>query len=402
MTKAVFRILVPQLNANDDTVDFLEWKIENGSYVKKEQAICEIQTMKALFEITADQEGFIYQIALPHSVAKVGECIGLIGRNQESIKMYLSEEDANKERFRQEKKTTIRATTVKARELAEKHGISLEQIAGVGAKGAVKESDVQRYLLQLNQASQHEKLCYKTKAEDDNAQLSSNMLSRVMKEGDIPQHKKFMAQKLRDSLQNKILTTIDTEIELTAIKKYIKSYEQKDIPVSLLHIIMHALGRCLSKHPSFTRFQYNNQIFRYRDIDIAFIVKTFDGLLYAPVVRKVNMLDIWQIAGECRSITLRANRHLLKQEEMEGACFTVSYIPQNIISRFVALIDQFQSAIIAISGEQNILCLRDDKAIQVPKVSLTLSYDHALIDGWDSAIFLGHLQKELSQLSLGK
>lgn len=385
MTETVFRILAPRLNTNDDTVDFIGWKVENWSYVKKEQAICEIQTMKALFEISAVEEGVIYQIALPNSVAKVGDCIGLIGRDQESIKRYLSEERANRETLRQVERPTIRATE-KARELADRHGISLEQVSGIGVKGAIKESDVQRYLLHLNQV------------EDDNVQLSSNMLSRVVKEGNIPQHKKFMVQKLRNSLQNKMLTTIDTEIELASLKKYIQSYKQKDIAVSLLHIIMYALSRCLSKYPAFTKFQHNNQIFRYRDIDIAFVVKTFDGLLYAPVVRKVDRLDIGQIVRECRSITLRANRHLLKPEEMEGACFTVSYIPQNIISRFVALIDQFQSAIIAISGERNILCLRDGRAIQVPKVSLTLSYDHMLIDGWDSAIFLGHLQKELSQL----
>lgn len=394
MKKTVFSILTPRLNPNDDTVNFVEWKIENWSYVKKGQAVCEMETMKALYEITAEQEGIIYQIASPGSIMKIDECIGVIGQDKEAIKRYLLQKQKDKQKLEQVENLTVRATE-KARKLIYKHGISLRELDAIKVKGTIKEADVTCYL-----TSQHKKQDYKTKVEYNDMQLSSNMLELIVKEGNIPQYKKFMGQRLKNSLQDKITTTIDTEIKLTSLNKLIQSYKQKKISTSLLCMVIYALSRCLLKSPVFTKFQHNGQVFRYCNIDIAFVVKAFDGPLYTPVIRNVDKLSVEEIAQKCQSVTLRANRHLLKAEEMEGACFTVTYIPQNIISRFTALINQFQSAIIAISGEQNVLCLQDDKVIQIPKATLTLSYDHMLIDGWDSAIFLGHLRKELNQLSL--
>jgi len=399
MPEVVFSILVPQLNANDDTVDFLGWKVENGSHVSKDQVICEVETMKSLVEITAQQEGILYQMISSQSIAKVGECLGLIGSDQNAIKAYLSKSQADKQALGDNEKIKI---TAKARELAIQHGIRLDQIGGIEVKGTIKVSDVTRYLSQHGQQSDPKKQQhYDDEIKGDNKEMSPDMSNRVVNEGDLPRHKLFMAQKLRHSFRNKLLTTIDTEIDLRAVKKYIQSCKSKGQLTSFLHIVMYALGQTLSRFPGFTKFQFNNRLFRYRDIDVAFIVKTFDGLLYAPVVRRLDKLDIRQIAEECYSITLRANRRQLKPEEMEGACFSVSCIPHNAISRFVALMDQFQSAILAISGKYNVLELHASKVIQIPKLSLTLTYDHTIIDGWDSAVFLEHLNKEINQAVLG-
>ena len=141
----------------------------------------------------------------------------------------------------------------------------------------------------------------------------------------------------------------------------------------------------------FKNFQVNQHVFEYQSIDVAFIVKTFDDKIYSPVLRRVDTLGIDDIAKACQTLTLEANRQQLKSEHSGGACFTVSYIPNNVITRFVALSDRYQSAILSISGEHDVLKKVDNEIVNVPCTSLTLTYDHTILDGWHAAQFLTRL-----------
>lgn len=397
--KEIFKIVAPQINVNDETVEFIYWKVENGSYVTVDNPICEIETVKALFEITAEADGIIHQIASPHTIVNVGECLGLIGKDQGSINRYLSGLDKKKITDIEKNPRKIKAT-VKARELAARHNVSLDEVFSIGVKGTIKETDVLKFLsIQKKIDLPVQKLTGQNKiATNDTIMIPPHLLARIEQEGYMAHQKMFMAKKLKNSLTSKLLTTIDAEMDLTSVNAFITRCKKNGQRLSLLHIVMHALNKTLSKYRIFTTFHFHNQLLRYRDIDIAFIVKTFDGSLYAPVVRKIDKLDIQKLAHECNTLTLKANRHQLTIEEMEGACFTVSCLPHSTIRRFVALIDEFQSAILAIAGEKNVVRLDKEKITEAPTVTLTLSYDHTIIDGWDSALFLEYLNTEMDRI----
>ncbi|MDP6495851.1 MAG: lipoyl domain-containing protein, partial [Dehalococcoidia bacterium] len=58
----VLPIIVPQLNANDETVRLVEWLVSHGQKVGEGDSICEVETSKAVTELVAEQAGVIYRI----------------------------------------------------------------------------------------------------------------------------------------------------------------------------------------------------------------------------------------------------------------------------------------------------------------------------------------------------
>ena len=91
----------------------------------------------------------------------------------------------------------------------------------------------------------------------------------------------------------------------------------------------------------------------------------------------------------------RARVGKLRAEELEGAGFTVSNLGMLGIDRLTAIIDQPQSGILAVGRimqkpvvVENVVQVRD-------QMTLTLSYDHRVIDGAPAARFLHTVRQYL-------
>ena len=52
-------LLVPRVNSNDDTVEVLQWYVEDGSYVEKGKDLIELGTSKATVVLAAESTGYI-------------------------------------------------------------------------------------------------------------------------------------------------------------------------------------------------------------------------------------------------------------------------------------------------------------------------------------------------------
>jgi pyruvate/2-oxoglutarate dehydrogenase complex dihydrolipoamide acyltransferase (E2) component len=68
------------------------------------------------------------------------------------------------------------------------------------------------------------------------------------------------------------------------------------------------------------------------------------------------------------------------------------------VTRFVALPNRYQSAILAISGERPVAAIIDGNLAERPTATLTLSYDHQLCDGMYAADFLDTLVSEMENM----
>jgi len=390
----VFPISVPLLNANDETVQLVDWLVESGSHVDVGEAICEIETSKAISTMEAEHEGILFQTSAAQSMVNVGQRIGLIGPDQGSIINYLSDETAAQDhsKHKDSPKTPIRATA-RAKALAAQHHISLQEVAIPGFQGSIKEVDVQRYL------SVQKRVPELSSQPLDQAELPPVIRDYVTHEGGLTRHDQFIAQNLERSLQSVLLATIDTELDLTSIKQNIHTAQKSGKMLSLLHILMCALGRALPHFPKLISFRHNGQVYRYRQLDLAFVVRMQGGKLFTPIVRGVDKLDAEQTAQACNMMAMRVNRGRIKPIDLEGSCFTVSHVPSRTATRLNALPNRYQSSVLAIAGEHSILQLRDEQVTQVPVATLTLSYDHALCDAVYAADFLQNLVKQVDLLS---
>jgi pyruvate dehydrogenase E2 component (dihydrolipoamide acetyltransferase) len=386
----VYPIIIPWLNVNDETVLLVEWLVDQGAHVHSGDAIFEVETSKAASEVTAERSGVIFQIAAPQSMVTVGARIGLMGPSLDAIETYLSNEaEAGDQSSPGDPQQTSLQATPRAQTLAAQHGVALEQVAAMGVVGSIKERDIHRYL-----SAQRAVAASPTEVEG-RVGLPAAILDYVTLDGELSRHELSVARNLEQSLQSVLLATVETEVDLTSARRGLQSARKQGRMLSLLHVIICALARTLPDYPRLTSFRHGHQVYRYRELDIALVVRTPDGRLYTPVVRGADKLDVWQIAQACQALAMRVNRGQVEPKDLQGACLTVSHVGAPTVTRFFALPSRFQSAILAVAGERTALTLKDGQVLEVPMATLTLSYDHALCDAVYAADFLKHLTNEI-------
>ena len=383
----VHPVVVPQLNVNDETVQLVEWLVAHGDTVAVGQPLCEVETSKSTAELEAECEGVVFQEAESGSVVAVGARIALIGPDLEACE---AQAEALARALAQSREAQaggrpLRATP-SARALADEHSVVLEDVAALGVRGTIKESDVRRYI---------EKNPAPATPADTTACLPAAMARYVEEQSELSRHEMAVVESLRYSLDNLLLAHLDSELELGVVNQGIAMAREQKTMLSLLHVAISALGRTLPDFPALMSFRADRRLYRYRRCDVAFVVRTGDGRLFTPVIREVDKLDVKGVARSCLEGTMNVNRGQIGPEELEGACFTVSHIATHGARRFVALPNKFQSAILAVAGERSVAKVCDGKAESVPVVTLTLSYDHALCDGMYAAEFLDRLKKEM-------
>ena len=225
--------------------------------------------------------------------------------------------------------------------------------------------------------------------------LPPTLARYVIEEGPLSRHEKAVALALRQSQEMSITATIDAEIDLSDINPRIRNVQEQGVLLSLLHVAMKSLGSTLPHFPRLASFHHDNTVYRYRELDVAFAVKSLSGGLYAPVIRTVDQFDVKQIARACYTAAVEATRGRMDLARLEGACFTVSHLPVKPVTRFVALPNQFQSAILAIAAERTVVKWLNGAAAPVPVATMTLTYDHTLCDGMYAAEFMKRLNTEM-------
>jgi pyruvate dehydrogenase E2 component (dihydrolipoamide acetyltransferase) len=361
-------LVVPQVNVNDDTVLLVRWSVAPHARVAAGELVCEVETSKASAEVTADRAGVLVQSAAPPIRVRIGETIGAIGPTREAAEAYLAAAAAPAPRA----EAAVNATP-KARALAARHGVSLDAVARSGVQGTIKESDIQRLI------------------------GPPGLGEYVEHAGTIPAFDAAVAANLRRSAGQLILASVDADCDLTAANALVQRGLAAGRMVSLLHLVIAAAGRVLPRFPRLTTIAYGGAFYRYRAVDLAFVARTPDGRLFTPVIRSADRLDLDAIAKACQVETLRMMRGALRAEELEGACFTISFVPVGKTTRVVALPSFGQSAILGVSAERRSVAIVDGAVVECPLVTLTLNYDHAVCDGVYAATFLAQLSAEVER-----
>ena len=114
------------------------------------------------------------------------------------------------------------------------------------------------------------------------------------------------------------------------------------------------------------------------------------------MVQRADTLSLEDLAGECMALSLEAYRGELAQEKLLGGCFTVSMLTGLEVTRFTALQNQFQSAVLAVGSPRERVVRETDGSFAAARfVTLTLSYDHGVCEGFYAGQFLTQLRQAL-------
>jgi pyruvate dehydrogenase E2 component (dihydrolipoamide acetyltransferase) len=121
-----------------------------------------------------------------------------------------------------------------------------------------------------------------------------------------------------------------------------------------------------------------------------------EGLI-TPVVRDADRKPVRQIAAEVKELAGRAREKKLKPEEYTGATFSISNLGMFGIQEFTAIINPPEAGIIAIGAVEEKVVAENGQPVVRPRMRLTMSCDHRVVDGATGARFLQTLRDYLEE-----
>lgn len=432
------QVLMPKVGATMESGTILKWFKEEGEPVVKGEPLLEIMTDKISMELEAESNGILLKVlSQADEVIPVHQVIAYIGKAGEDIQDSLqqtelassglssvNEEPAGgaAEADPLDPLATKPRRTPAARILAEKRGIELRQVKGTGPNGRIHRRDVVSFIEDNYKAIKATPLARKIAVEhridlakvngsgangkivrDDvqkvkkspQTEVASVLHERIKMEG----IRKVIAQRMVQSVNTAPHVTLVSEVDMlrcTALRKELLPVIEKQTGyrLSYTEILVKFVAHALRRHPMVNATLKDEYIVLNPQVNIGLAVSVSQGLV-VPVVRNADEKGLRALTEECKGLGSLAREGKLKPEQMTGGTFTISNLGMYAVDAFTPIINQPESAILGVGRIQE-KAVGVDGVIQLrPMMTLSLSFDHRVIDGAPAAAFLTDLKEIL-------
>ncbi len=278
---------------------------------------------------------------------------------------------ALKERPFPERKATV--ASPRARRVARELGVDWTRVTGTGANGRVRERDVRA-------------------AVTDGTGSAAPPQVTGWQSMPISSRRKTIAQRMSASSQQTAPVTLHTKVDATAlvaVRTRYKSEGAKVVP-AYTDLIAKCVAQGLCEHPLLAGRWADNRI-EYPGVDnihIGIAVDTEEGLI-VPILRDVARRPLLELSAEFRSLIERGRRGQLKANDMQGAVFTITSLGSFGIDAFTPIINLPETAILGVGAIRKELVVLDNGSFAArDMLTLSLTFDHRVIDGAPAARFL--------------
>jgi pyruvate dehydrogenase E2 component (dihydrolipoamide acetyltransferase) len=156
------------------------------------------------------------------------------------------------------------------------------------------------------------------------------------------------------------------------------------VTVHLLHVI----AGVLSRHTRVNSCVVEGETRLFDVVNLGVATATRHGLV-VPVIRDAAALSVPEIAARLSSLRERAQSGTLQLADMVDATFTVTNLGAYGVQHFNPLINPPQVAILGVGAiAPRLHPLGDGTTVVRQELPLSLTFDHAAIDGAEAATFL--------------
>jgi len=166
-----------------------------------------------------------------------------------------------------------------------------------------------------------------------------------------------------------------------------------DIP-SFNDLMAKIVSHALREHPALNARIDGDAIVREPAVHIGLAVDTERGLLVV-VVRDVHDKSLRQIAAQSRVLVQRARDGQASASELRGSTFTITNLGMYEIDAFTPIINLPECAILGIgriAPKQVVVEIAAERVAIRQMMTLSLTFDHRLVDGTPAARFLQRIK----------
>ncbi len=219
---------------------------------------------------------------------------------------------------------------------------------------------------------------------------------------DVPlsQMRKTVARRLSESLGPvpHFFLTVDVDMTraLAARARVNEILAAQGARASVNDLVIKATAAALTHHPDCNAWWQGSSIRRFGSVHMGVAVAVPDGLI-TPVIRDAHAKGLTQIGAEVRELAGRAREKRLKPHEYTGSTFSISNLGMFGIEEFTAVINPPEAGIIAVGAVEERAVAVDGEVVVQPRMRITMSCDHRVIDGAQGARFLATLKSFLQE-----
>ena len=216
----------------------------------------------------------------------------------------------------------------------------------------------------------------------------------------LTQMRKTVARRLAESLGPvpHFFLTVDVDMTraLAARKRVNELLAARGAKASINDLVIKAAAVALTHHPECNAWWQGDSVRRFNRVHIGVAVAVPDGLI-TPVVRDAHAKGLGQISTDVRELAGRAREKKLQPHEYTGSTFSISNLGMFGIEEFTAVINPPEAGIIAVGTvEERPVAVAGEVVVQ-PRMRVTMSCDHRVIDGAQGARFLATLKSFLEE-----
>ncbi len=413
----------------------LQWFKNEGDSVEIGEPLFEIMTDKINIEVESYDDGILLKKYFQEDdQIPVSQIIGYIGAKGEEVPAespgisgFEEEKESSEENSATETTVSVIASapvqdgekpraTPAARKLSRTENVSLLDITGSGPNHRVHKKDVVSYIASKVEKTKVTPLARKIAASEQ-VDLSSIQGSgnngKIVKNDVISAKRttapmetatrrkmsgmrKVIADRMLQSKNTAPHVTMASEVDMSKVKELRASLlpiveKQTGFRLSYTEILMKATAVALARHPHINVSLEGDEIVQHNHVHIGLAVAIPDGLL-VPVVKDVLAKGLAELTQDAKEIGQRARDNKLLPEQMRGSTFTISNVGMYAVDMFTPVINQPESAILGVGRMQD-KPVAVNGAVEIrPMMTLSLSFDHRVIDGAPAAAFLTELK----------
>ena len=380
-------IAMPRLGWTMEEGTLVEWLKTEGEQVETGEILFTVESDKALNEIETFSCGILCippGAPQPGDTVPVGTLLGYLlqtGEEMPTERVSASGDPAspipvpatlhNQPTSAAKPPSTKGNPTIspRARRIANELNISWHHIKGSGQTGRIIERDIRAVTAQPPGSTGH--------------------------------IRELIANRLWQSQNETAAVTLTTEADATGLvdlRAGFKASQGTDAP-TYNHMIAKLTALALGEHPALNASWQNGAPHQYESVHLGLAVDTEGGLL-VPVIRDADSKSLAQIATEARALALKARRHTLGPDALQGGTFTISNLGMYGIDAFTPIINLPQAAILGLGRIVEKPAVFQGQVVPRALMALSLTFDHRILDGGPAARFLDRVRTFIEQPDL--
>jgi pyruvate dehydrogenase E2 component (dihydrolipoamide acetyltransferase) len=324
---------------------------------------------KATYDVEAPSSGILRKVfATEGTDVPVNELLAVItAENEPFSETELRQEQPQTAEIEGERQVLASPA---AKRLAREYGINLSLVKRSGPEGRINEEDIRTFI-----------------------EEQTGRLPKVKQVIPLSGLRKTSAERVATSFRTAPHSTLMMDVDVSKIVDI-----HNKLSVSYTAILVVATSKALSEHPMVNSTLEGSQIEIFENVNVGLAMNTQNGLV-VPVLHDADKKSLQDLDVAIKELTEKARQGKLLSEDLSGGTFTITNLGMYDVDSFTPIINPPEAAILGFGRIVEKPVAINGKVEVKPMLTLSLSYDHRVLDGAPAADFLRRVKENLEKFS---